>query len=279
MITSILVVTGIIALILCQLDAVQAFAPRLTAQQHSAPSTAVIPHHHFSSSTTTLLSLSSSKWDNLVDEDDDENRITISFPDMKYLERNVMRQHQHFCDIRQAGGKELTNDVYAREPSSNVYWFVGKVARVSDIPLEQAVARQWSLIEQHAANLRPIELYPHRGQLELYTAPGDSELEVAYNRPSIVFEKWNKDAISDNNVKIKNIMVGFSGEVYEQNEEGFRTWRTEEGLPANPEINAGSEARAPTDEEMAELQDKLEGQDLNALYQEQQRRQGKKVSE
>jgi hypothetical protein len=144
--------------------------------------------------------------------------------------------------------------------------------------LEQAVARQWSLIEQHAANLRPIELYPHRGQLQLYTAPGDSELEVAYNRPSIVFEKMNKDAIDDN-VKIKNIMVGFSGEVYEQNEEGFRTWRTDEGLPANPEINAGTESRAPTDEEMAELQDKLEGQDLNALYQEQQRRQGMDVSE
>ena len=29
-------------------------------------------------------------------------------------------------------------------------------------------------------------------------------------------------------------------------------------------------SRAPTDEEMAELEKKLEGQDLNALYEEQQ---------
>jgi len=213
---------------------------------------------------------SSSKWDNLVDEDEDEGP-PIS-PDMRYIERNVMRQHQNFCAIRDAGGKEMTNDVYVREPNSGVFWFAGKVARVSDVSLQDAVARQWPLIEQHAANLRPIELYPHRGQVEIWTAPGDSELEVAYNRPSVIFQKMNKEA---SGTKIKNVMVGFQGEVYQQGEEGFRTWRTEDGRPVNPEINAGGETRAPTDEEMAKLEQKLEGQDLNALYEEQERREGK----
>ena len=142
------------------------------------------PSFSFAQSNTCLSS--SSKWDNLVDEDDEGPPIP---PDMRYNERNVMRQHQHFCAIREAGGKELTNDVYVCEPDSGVFWFAGKVARVSDVSLEDAVARQWPLIEQHAANLRPIELYPYRGQIEIWTAPGDSELEVAYNRPSITFQQ------------------------------------------------------------------------------------------
>lgn len=196
-------------------------------------------------------------------------------PDMKYIERNVMRQHQHFVAIREAGGTEMTNDVYVCEPCSGIFWFVGKVARVSDVSLADAVARQWPLMEQHAANLRPLELYPYRGTLEIWTAPGDSELDVAYNRPNIVFEKMSRETSTN----IKNIMVGFSGEVYQEGEEGFRTCRTKDGRPAKPEINDGSEARSPSDEEMVQLEEKLQGQDLNALYQEQQRRAGKEVSD
>lgn len=246
---------------------VQAFAP---SSQMKVASTRTMRCYMGSSSYT-------SKWDNLVDEDDNEQPplLLSTFPDMKYVPRNVMRQNQHFLAIRDAGGKELTNDVYVREPKSSIFWFAGKVARVSDVSLEDAVARQWPLIEQHAANLRPLELYPHRGVLEVWTAPGDSELEVAYNRPSIVFTKMSREGA---NKGIKNSMVGFQGEMYEPGEEGFRTCRTEDGRPANPEIQAATTTRAPTDEEMAELEKKLEGQDLNALYEEQQRRQGKDIS-
>ena len=140
-----------------------------------------------------------------------------------------------------------------------------------DVSVEDAVARQWPLIEQHAANLRPIELYPHLGQLEIWTAPGDSELEVAYNRPSTVFMKMSREGGKD----VTTTMIGFQGEVYQQDEEGFRTMRTEDGLPALPEVQSAGENVAPTDEEMAELEKRLEGQDLNALYEEQQRREGK----
>lgn len=223
--------------------------------------------------STRLLSFS--KWDNLVDEDDDDIAGGPPVPfDVKYNERNVMRQHENLHSIRDIGGKELTNDVYVREPSSQTFWFVGKVARVSDVTLQQAVARQWPLIEQHAANLRPIELYPFRGNLEIWTAPGDSELEVAYNRPSIVFEKMEKTILDSSPSNVKINTVGFSGEVYQQGEEGFRTWRTEDGLALNPEVNTGSETRAPTDEEMSLIEEKLQGKDLNELYEEQERRKG-----
>jgi hypothetical protein len=226
---------------------------------------------------------------------------------MIYVPRNVMRQNNNFVGIREAAGKDMTNDVYVREPDSGIFWFAGKVARVSgmshwmilmasvlghcvcmfelrqlirsslfalkDVSLEQCISRQYPLIEQHAANLRPIELFPHRGQLEIWTAPGDSELDVAYNRPNVVFEKQSR--VVDGASKVKNSLIGFQGEVYQQGEEGFRTWRTEDGRPANPEVMQSGDSRSPTDEEMAELEKRLEGQDLNALYEEQQRREGK----
>jgi hypothetical protein len=241
---------------------VQGFAPRITDTTRKG--------------TTFIFS----KWDNLIDEDEDDG--PPASPDMRYVPRNVMRQHQNFIDIRQAGGKELTSDVYVRDPGSTTFWFSGKLARVSDVSVEDAVARQWPLIEQHAANLRPMELYAHRGALEIWTAPGDSELEVAHNRPSIQFLKHDRGG----GTRVKNSMVGFQGEMYEPGEGGFRTFRTEDGRAAKPEIRQplpdiqepGDETRVPTDEEMAQLEKKLGGQDLNALYEEQQRRAGKDVS-
>lgn len=78
--------------------------------------------------SSARLALSSSKWDNLVDDEDEGPPVP---PDMKYVPRNVIRQHQNFVDIREAGGEEMTNDIYVREPGSQVFWFSGKVARVS----------------------------------------------------------------------------------------------------------------------------------------------------
>ena len=213
----------------------------------------------------------SSKWDQIDDEEGDDNdRLAIPVPpDMTYEPRNAKRQHEYFLDIRGVGGKDLTNDVYARVPGEDVFWYVGKVARISDVPLEDCIARQWNMIESHATNLRPIELYAHRGKLEIWTAPGDSELDVAYNRPHIQMVKHTPRAMTSRD--LKNNFVGFQGEIYQQGEEGFRTWRTEQGLPARPEINPGGETRPPTDEEYAQIQKELQGKDITKIYEEQDR--------
>jgi hypothetical protein len=50
---------------------------------------------------------------------------------MQYIPVNVMRQNQNFVAIREAGGAEMTNDVYARNPTTFTWWFVGKLARIS----------------------------------------------------------------------------------------------------------------------------------------------------
>lgn len=185
-----------------------------------------------------------------------------------------MRSNKHFVAIREAGGPSMTNDVYARNPDKNTFWFCGKVARISDVSIEQAVARQYALIEEHASRLRPIELYPKRGSIEIWTAPGDSEMDVAYNRPHIQFVKMKRCEDVDGADKIRNIEIGFQGDMYDSGEEGFRTFRTEDGLPMKPEIEepkgGEGEKRAPTDEEMAKINEMLKGQDLNELFKEEQ---------
>ena len=134
------------------------------------------------STTTSLFAREKSKWDLLEDDDEEDtfgNTFESKIPvanDMTYVERNVKRSHENFLSIRNIGGKDLCNDVYAKSPQPNneEVWYIGKVAKVSDVSLEDCIARQWNIIETHATNLRPIELYPHRGTLELWTAPGDT---------------------------------------------------------------------------------------------------------
>jgi hypothetical protein len=207
------------------------------------------------------LFVEKSKWDNLVDEDEDqdEDDAIPAPPDMKYVPRNCKRQQEFFKAIREAGGPELTNDIYVREPGQDTCWYTGKVARVSDVSLEQCVARQWAMIETHASNLRPLDLFPSRGKLEIYTAAGDTELQVAYNRPD--FQMIEMERNVEGASKIKNFLVGFQGEVYQPGEDGFRTWLTKEGFPLRPEINKGGENRPPTQEELMQLQQELKGED------------------
>lgn len=210
-------------------------------------------------------------------------------PDMKYIPRNVVRQHTNFCDIREAGGVQMTNDVYVRDPtdSSNTFWFVGKVARVSDVSLAQCVARQYPLVEQHAVQLRPLELSKSKlgSTLELWTAPGDSELQVAYNKPDLIMEKMERHLVDEDAAAVNKNYVGFQGEIYQQGEDGFRTWRTDDGRAAKPEITpatsstSGSEHGDASQEEMDRLLKVMDGLDVNELYKQQERREGREVED
>mmetsp|Transcript_8068 Transcript_8068/g.10573 ORF Transcript_8068/g.10573 Transcript_8068/m.10573 type:complete len:188 (-) Transcript_8068:117-680(-) len=173
------------------------------------------------------------------------------------------------------------------------FFFVGKIARISDVTPTQAIVRQWNLIETHACNLRPMDLFPSRGFLEIWVAPGDSEMDVVYNRPNVVFEKIGRAAESVDG--LKSITMGFQGEMYDGGEEGFRTWRNGDGTPSRPEIkspdtttttsNGEESLQTATDIDMKDIQRMLEeqglskGQDINEFYKEQQRRAGKQVED
>ena len=182
-------------------------------------------------------SLLHGKWDDLIDEDEETPTTTFEGPkDMKYTEFNLSRQNKHFLALRHVGGVDIIKDIYVRDPNTSTFWFVGKIACISDVSIEQAIARQQSLICEHAARLRPLELYSAKERFELWYAPGDSEMDVAYNRPHIKFIKYDIEEELEELTSIRNTLVGFSGEIYENGEEGFRTWRTDDGLPLNSEI-------------------------------------------
>jgi hypothetical protein len=240
-------------------------------------------------SSCTRLFREPSKWDliednadnvdNDDDDDDEDQFLQLNVrTDMKYQPHNVVRQNEHFVAIREVAGSQMTNDVYVREPGQEVCWYTGKVARVSDVSLEQTISRQWNLIETHAVNLRPIELSPSRGRNEILTAPGDSEIEVAYNRPTLLFQKRERQV--EGAEKVKSSSIGFQGEIYDKDEQGFRTWRTQDGRPNRPEINAEGETQAaarppPTtqdDLDFETFQKETQGKDIKEVYEEQKRR-------
>lgn len=113
------------------------------------------------------------------------------------------------------------------------------------------------MIEEHSARLRPAELYPKWGTLELWVAPGDSEMDVAYCSPEVVFSQMFCDG--KNAGQVRNIEVGFAGETYENGEEGFRTTRTADGK-AVQEIQSSVGQRQPTDKELDDMMEILNSQ-------------------
>lgn len=196
------------------------------------------------------------KWDALRDEEEEEDLPLAGPRDMRYDMHNINRQRDHFEAIRAAAGTELLHDVYARDPAEDTFWFVGKVARTSAVTPARAVARQWLLIEEHACRLRPAELWPQRGGLQLWVAPGDSEMDVAYRKPDLAFSRMDRDA--EGAGAVRNVEVGFAGELYENDEEGFRTRRTDEGAAIGPEISAAGPR--PTEAAVDDMTEALSAQ-------------------
>mmetsp|Transcript_8882 Transcript_8882/g.12280 ORF Transcript_8882/g.12280 Transcript_8882/m.12280 type:complete len:254 (-) Transcript_8882:69-830(-) len=158
-----------------------------------------------------------------------------------------------FDALRQQYGKECTTDVYVRSPKNDaqICWFVGKVARQLDlsncqgasIPTEtEAVISQKRLILEYAKNqLRPQNLGgPYSSNLELWMAPGDSEMDVVQNK--ISFDRVLGSTKADISDTFHVADVGFNPEIYvgdEVKDGGLRVLRDEEGRPVKPvfEVN------------------------------------------
>ncbi|KAL7511022.1 hypothetical protein ACHAXN_007930 [Cyclotella atomus] len=156
-----------------------------------------------------------SKWDLLDDEEDEtdgegSNAIEVP-PDMTYIESNIKRQMATYDKLYEIGGQDIINDVYVRAEGEKEWWLVGKVARVS----EQAIERQWPLIERHIWALRlPIRpLSNLSNPFEVWYAPGNTEYDAVRNDPKIKFTKCS-GVISYGGSEVKKELVGFVGKVY-----------------------------------------------------------------
>lgn len=165
-----------------------------------------------------------------------------------------------FDAIRKIYGKEGTNDLYVRSIKGDpkTFWFVGKVVRNLQInekeeggndeqaqnhvpSIEEAVISQKRLILEYASReLRPQNLGgPYKDSLEIWTAPGDSEMDVVQNKVSLNRVNGSAKDISEH---FRLSDVGFNPEIYlgdERTEGGLRVIRDEEGNPVKPvfEIN------------------------------------------
>ena len=158
-----------------------------------------------------------------------------------------------FDAIRKKYGKEACSDIYVRTlvNDSNTFWFVGKLARRTDledpemrgesIPTEmEAALSQKRLIFEYAKKLRPQNLDgPYAKDLELWLAPPDSEMDVVQNKVSLTKVAGSTKDISDS---FSVADVGYNPEIYvgdEVKEGGLRVTRDDEGNPVKPvfEIN------------------------------------------
>jgi len=151
-----------------------------------------------------------------------------------------------FDAIQKKYGKEATSDLYMRSPLNDeqLFWYVGKVVRrleEDDVELEggsvptefEAVISQKRLIIEYAKNqLRPQNFGgPYAKNLEIWVAPGDSELDVVQNKISL---KKVTGSTTDLSETFSVDDVGFNPEIYigdERNDGGLRVKRDENGEP------------------------------------------------
>ena len=90
-----------------------------------------------------------------------------------------MRRRGELCESKTRGDRTFvsTNRPCELNVSSSSYTprriFPGTVGP------EAAVARQFNFLEEHACRIRPVELGRAFGRLEVWTAPGDSELATS----------------------------------------------------------------------------------------------------
>jgi hypothetical protein len=109
--------------------------------------------YYSSTSATSSSSLSSRR----MEEGEKEKEEEVGDSGMMIYDKDtITRQSYTYQQIRKAGGSDVINDVYVRNPKLPSYlWFVGKVARCTGTAtLQDAIGKQWNLIIDHATQLR-----------------------------------------------------------------------------------------------------------------------------
>jgi len=153
------------------------------------------------------------------------NKATVS-PEMKVRnisghagsgEKPLRNAANNFDSIRKDHGKESTHDVYCYSPldDKETFWFVGKIAVRPETAAtaQQAALSQKRLIFEYAKReLRP-QNFGGSSTLELWLAPGDTEMDAVQNKPHttlIKVEGTTSDLLEDFSVKD----VGYNPEIY-----------------------------------------------------------------
>ena len=161
----------------------------------------------------------------------------------------VLRKAANTFDaLRKEHGAENCFDVYLRSPlnSPTIFWFVGKVAidPNSSATSQAAVLAQKRLILEYAkTQLRPQNFGgKYASQLDLWLAPGDSEMNVVRNMVDL---EPVRGSASDLPEGFDVSTVGFNPEIYigdEVRDGGLRVERSEEGKVTKPVFDINQSA-------------------------------------
>lgn len=160
-------------------------------------------------------------------------------------EKPLRQAANTFDALRSEFGVNCTNDVYCRSPLNDpeTFWFVGKVAvrPGTAATADQAILSQKRLILEYSKReLRPQNLGGRfASMLELWLAPGDSEMDAVQNKVSLEKVMGSAtDLLPYFSVKD----VGYNPEIYvgdEREKGGLRIKRDQDGKPFKPvfEVN------------------------------------------
>ena len=150
-----------------------------------------------------------------------------------------------FDAIRAKYGKEACWDVYCKSPLNDTtrLWFVGKIAvtpNTSATPEQAVISQKRIILEYSKRELRPQNLGgKYSDSLELWLAPGDSEMDCVQNKISLTKVVGSTADLVDD-FSVSN--VGYNPEIYVGDERvkgGLRITRDDNGDPINPifEVN------------------------------------------
>ena len=136
---------------------------------------------------------------------------------------------------KEHGVADACSDVYVRSPSNSAttFWYVGKIAYCRGATAQQAALSQKRLIFEYSKlELRPQNLAgPFSKDLELWLAPGDSEMDTVQNK--VTLEPVTGSA-SDLPADFDLDSIGYNPEIYvgdEVAQGGLRVQRDDQGKP------------------------------------------------
>jgi hypothetical protein len=144
----------------------------------------------------------------------------------------LAKQSEIYDNLFKENGNNHHIDVYCRLNITEVFYFVGKVNYIPTLTANNALLAQKNLIIEYSKSLRPKDLAGPNGMLgdlELWYAPGNSEMNVAQNKIKLEGPLIGNEEDMLGIVKPKEI--GFSPEIYQGGEEGFRCKRDNQGNP------------------------------------------------
>lgn len=166
-----------------------------------------------------------------------------------------------FDRIRKAYGVEACRDVYVRSPlnSPTTFWYVGKVAFEPNSSVDTTAGKDENnnlnggiaaclsqkrvILEYSRQQLRPQNMSgKYAATLELWLAPGDSEMDVVQNKVPLQPVQGSAADLPDG---FTVDTVGYNPEIYvgdELTKGGLRVERSQDGHPVKPVFDVSQSA-------------------------------------